>query len=225
MGTHASASVAIVDDHPLFRCGLTTILNSTPGLTVAAEAASSEGTIKIVQTIRPDLLIIDLDIPGGGLNVLNYVTSVAPDIKCVILTICDNPHTAVAALNAGAKGYILKGIGAAELRDALFMILKNHSYVSPAFARAMLLSTQTPHHQQDAAAGHFTGREKEVLRHLEHGRSNKEIARALHLTERTIKFYMSNIIQKLGVRNRVEVAMWYQNARNLNGPNRVRAVR
>lgn len=144
------------------------------------------------------------------MQALKRVRNASPDTKCVLLTVCDTPGSAIKALNEGARGYILKGVGVDELCGALKTVVEDGTFVSPAFATTLLRAAQVRSALSDGVDVALTQREIQVLRALEVGDTNKEIATKLSISEKTVKFYMTNIMQKFGVKNRVAAVMAFQ---------------
>ncbi|MBV7409621.1 response regulator transcription factor [Maritimibacter sp. DP1N21-5] len=203
-------SVAVVDDHPLFRQGVVSILESKSIFASILEGANADDAARLARLHLPDLMLLDLDMPGGGMQALKRVRDVSPDTKCVLLTVCDTPGSAIKALNEGARGYILKGVGVEELCGALTTVLDEGTFVSPAFATTLLRAAQVRNALSTGGDVALTQREVQVLRALEAGDTNKEIASRLSISEKTVKFYMTNIMQKFGVKNRVAAVMAFQ---------------
>jgi len=127
-------SIAVVDDHPIFRQGLAAVLRNEPRFRLVAEGGSATEALQIAQLHRPDIMILDLNIPGSGIEALKQIVVEFPSVHCIILTVCDSADTAIAALNAGAQGYVLKDISAADLKSAIWTVFSNESFVSPEFA-------------------------------------------------------------------------------------------
>jgi DNA-binding NarL/FixJ family response regulator len=206
------ASIAIIDDHPIYRQGLAAVFRAEARFKVVAEGASSTEAVDITRSHRPKILILDLGIPGNGLETLKQLCVQFPETYCVILTACDDPQTGIAALNAGAHGYILKGVSASELKAAIWTVYKNESsFISPEFA-ARLLSAVQQNQPAQIDIG-LTHRELQILAEVETGATNKMVAEKLHLSEKTVKHYMSSIMQKCGVTNRVSAVIAYQKMR------------
>lgn len=210
-------SVAIIDDHPIFCKGVASILVEDAGFGKVLQGTSAEDAIRITTESAPDIVILDLDMPGGGLEALARILEISPDVHCVVLTASDNPHNAVRALETGARAYILKGIGSNELINALRVILGGGTYVSPSFATTLLDAVQK-RRAQPAPAINLSVRECQVMRQLEAGLSNRQIAEVLSISESTVKFYMYNIMQKLGVKNRVAAVMAFQKLHGSGAP-------
>jgi len=209
-----STKLVIIDDHVLFREGLATIVGSEDDLDVIGQGGSAEEAINLSKKLRPDIILIDLDMPGGGLNAARSISSEVPDTKIVILTASEEDENLINALKIGAKAYILKGVAARELLRILRMVIDGENYVPPALAASMLLemnmSKTHPKKEVDNPINSLTNREKEILEGLAQGLSNKEIGQKLFLSEKTVKHYITIILQKLQVRNRVEAALLAQ---------------
>src|ERR1700720_3215550 len=120
-------SLALVDDHPIYRHGLAAVFRAEHVFKVVAEGTSSTEALEIARIHRPRIILLDLGIPGGGIETVKQMCVEFPETHCVILTACDDPRTGIAALNAGAHGYILKGVSASELKAALWAVYKNES--------------------------------------------------------------------------------------------------
>lgn len=211
------ASIAIIDDHPIFRQGLAAVFRADPRFKVVAEGASSTEALDVAKVHRPKLMILDLGIPGDGIETLKQLCIEFPDTYCVILTACDDPQTGIAALNAGAHGYILKGVSASELRAAIWTVYKNESsFVSPEFAARLLVAVQRK--EPAFIDTDLSHRELQILAEVENGATNRMVAEKLRLSEKTVKHYMSNIMQKCGVTNRVSAVVAYQKMRQTGQP-------
>jgi DNA-binding NarL/FixJ family response regulator len=206
--------VVIVDDHALFREGLASILEAEDDLVVVGQGGSADEAIRLTKEHNPDLILVDLDMPGGGLEAAKVISSDYPQTKIVILTASEEDDHLIAALKTGARAYILKGVAARELLRILRIVVDGESYVPPALAASLLLEMNMaktrPHKVSENPIDTLTGREREILEGLAEGLSNKEIGLKLFLSEKTIKHYITNILQKLQVRNRVEAALMAQ---------------
>lgn len=208
----SSLRVVLVDDHPLFREGVAYILGSEPDITVVGQGAGAADAVVLARELQPDLMLLDLDMPGGGLNAIAAVLSASPSTRIAILTATTAEDPMLTALRAGARGYILKGVAARELISIVRSLALGEGYVSPVLAAAFLAEITRGSLGPSAMANHSTAddlteREHQVLELVATGASNKEIAQRLNLTEKTVKYYMTNILQKLKVRNRVEAAL------------------
>lgn len=201
--------IVVADDHPLFRGGVVLTLQENGGFEVVAEAGTAAEAVTAIENHMPDIVLLDISMPGSGLAAATEISHRFPAVAIVILTASEADDDLLAALKAGARGYALKGISADELTDILLSVAEGASYVSPTLAGRVLAAMQDRKNRLACAhdAEDLTEREADILRHVALGRSNKEIARELDLQEKTIKHYMTNILQKLQVRNRVEAAL------------------
>jgi two-component system nitrate/nitrite response regulator NarL len=206
-------SVLVVDDHPLFREGVTQTLRGEPDIDVVGEAATADQAARLAAELLPDILLLDIDIPGGGLRAALTVAALSPVTKIVMLTVSEQEEHLVAALRAGARADILKGVAARELVRILRGVWAGEVYVTPSLAASLLLEMTNnggDRRPSDDPLGKLTDREREILEQVAAGSSNKEIGLKLHLSEKTVKHHMTNILQKLQVRNRVEAALLAQ---------------
>lgn len=201
--------VAIVDDHPLFREGVAHILRTQPDIEVVAEGDSAADAVRIAADRMPDLMLLDVSMPGGGVSAVQQISRAYPVIKVVMLTVSEEEDDVTAALRAGARAYVLKGVAARELVRILKSVASGEVYVTPSLA-ASLLFEMTSHAAGATSPNRLddlTEREQQILERVAAGDSNKEIGAQLHLSEKTVKHHMTNILQKLQVRNRVEAAL------------------
>ena len=200
--------VAIIDDHPLFREGVAHTLQSQPGLEVVAEGASAADAIRIAGECLPDVMLLDVSMPGGGLHAARTIAASYPVVKVVMLTVSEHEDDVTAALRAGARAYVLKGVAARELVGILRSVAAGEVYVTPSLAASLLFELTGGGAAPPASPlDELTERERQILEQVAAGDSNKEIAAQLHLSEKTVKHHMTNILQKLQVRNRVEAAL------------------
>jgi DNA-binding NarL/FixJ family response regulator len=201
--------IAIIDDHPLFREGVAQTLARQPDIEVVAEGGSAEDAIAIAGTRLPDVMLLDVSMPGGGVNAARQIAAAYPVVKIVMLTVSQDEEDITAALRAGARAYVLKGVAARELVDILRHVARGDVYVTPSLAAGLLYEmTNAPASRaQSSPLDELTDRERQILERVAVGDSNKEIGERLNLTEKTVKHHVSNILQKLQVRNRVEAAL------------------
>lgn len=205
--------VVIADDHTLFREGLAGIIAGAEDFVVVGQAGSMQEAVQLARDLLPDLILLDIDMPGGGLEAARLVAEDCPVTRIVILTSSEEDDHLIRALKIGARAYILKGVAARELLRILRAVSAGESYVPPMLAASLLLEMREASSQQKQAASpldELTPREREILEGLAAGLSNKEIGEKLFLSEKTVKHYMTNILQKLQVRNRVEAALLAQ---------------
>jgi DNA-binding NarL/FixJ family response regulator len=204
-------SVAVVDDHPIFRQGIVTVLRSDPRLRLVAEGESAADALAIAGLHRPDIITLDLNISGGGVAALKAIVGSLPSIRCIVLTVCDSADVALNALNSGAQGYVLKGVSGTELKSAIWTVYNNESFVSPEFATKLLQAAQRMNSSSSSSDYQLSFRENQILREVAVGLTNREVAEKLRISEKTVKHYMSSIMQKYGVSNRLAAVMAYQN--------------
>lgn len=213
-GSTARLRLVVVDDHAVLREGLAAILNAEEDIEVVGQGGSAEDAVRLARSQRPDLALLDIDMPGGGLEALRRIAAEFPETRIVILTASQDDDHLMSAMKDGARAYVLKGVGARDLLRIVRAVAAGESYVPPALAAGLLMGMQGG----TAAAGksttdplaELTAREREILDHLAKGLSNKEIGEKLFLSEKTVKHHITNILQKLQVRNRVEAALLAQ---------------
>ena len=210
--THA-IRIAIVDDHPLFREGVARSLGEIGGFEVVGEGASAEDAERLVAAMRPDIVLLDISMPGGGLAAAANIMAGHPDQKIVMLTVSEANADVAQALNAGARGYVLKGVGSKALAEILSNVAAGESYVSPTLSARLLSDLLQPANRKAEPLQQLTGRETDILRLVAEGLSNKEVAARLSLQEKTVKHHMTRVLAKLNVRNRTEAALLMREAR------------
>ena len=200
-------SVLVVDDHPLFRQGVVHSLGCVPDLTVVGEATSGEEALKLARELLPDVVLLDISMPGwNGLVTAERISTACPASAIVMLTVSEDKDKLLAAFKAGARAYVLKGVSPQELASVIRSSARGDVYVSPSLAVEMLVSL-TRGHAPDSLQ-ELTSREREILRLIGKGLTNREIGAQIFLSEKTIKHHVTNILQKLQVRSRVEAALF-----------------
>jgi two-component system, NarL family, nitrate/nitrite response regulator NarL len=203
--------VVVVDDHPMFRGGVVLTLTSSGEFDVVGEGATAKDAIQLAKEHEPDLMLIDISMPGSGLEAAALISQLCPAIQIIMLTASESEENVTASLEAGAKGYLLKGTSGPELVRIAHAVCCGDSYVTPTLAAKLLSQMRQKQQKQskqiDDGISDLTSREEEVLDHVSRGLTNKEIARELALSEKTVKHYMTIIMQKLQVRNRVEAVI------------------
>ncbi|WP_104667431.1 response regulator [Ensifer adhaerens] len=211
----ARIRVAVVDDHPLFREGVTRSLSEIDGFEIVAEGSSKDDAIEIAQSLGPDVMLMDISMPGGGLEAIPAILELAPGQRIIMLTVSEDGDDVTTALDRGATGYVLKGVGATALAEVIRTVASGERYVAPTLS-AKLLSPKVPAPPgKSGLIASLTPREKEVLQLVAAGMSNKHVAIELDLQEKTVKHHMTQIMTKLGVANRTEAAMVLRDAREL----------
>ncbi len=208
--SNSNIRILVIDDHPLFRAGVIHVLQSASGIEVIGEANGLEDAFAIMKRTVPDVVLLDIGIKGGGLSAATAISQNFPSTKLVMLTVSENEDDVSGAMQAGAKGYLVKGISSTDLVRVLFSIHRGELYVMPELAARLLRRPQIAKVNSvgpRSDLSDLTYREEQIVRQLARGLTNKEIARQLNVSEKTIKHHMTNIMQKLHVRNRVEVAL------------------
>jgi DNA-binding NarL/FixJ family response regulator len=204
--------IAVVDDHPLFREGVTRSLGEWPEFEIVAEGGSRDDAIAIAENSRPDVILLDISMPGNGLDTIARVLETLPAVRIIMLTVSEANEHIAQALKLGAKGYVLKGIGSQALADVVRTVASGENYVSPSLSAQLLTSLSVRREEKPDPFAELTPREQEVLNLVASGLSNKRIAIALNLHEKTIKHHMTRIFSKLKVTNRTEAALALRDA-------------
>jgi DNA-binding NarL/FixJ family response regulator len=195
----------VADDHPLLREGVVNSLRASGTFDVVGEAADGPGAFALAREHVPDLALLDVTMPGGGLNAARDIAATCPATKIVVLTVSEDEDDLLAAMKAGASGYVLKGVSSRELIAILRRVMNGEVYVTPTLAGHLLREMSRP--RPPDPINDLTDRERAVLERVAIGLSNFEIGQQLGLSEKTIKHYMTNILGKLHVRSRVEAAI------------------
>jgi DNA-binding NarL/FixJ family response regulator len=202
-------SIAVIDDHPLMRDGVVATLTNCSDFDVVATGGCADDAVHIAQVHQPQMMLVDLSMPGGGLDAANRICTSQPAIKVIILTVSEREDDVIAAMSTGVAGYVLKGISGADLVATLKAVSIGETYITPNLAARLLSKNRSPSSKSVSRepAVQLTAREEQILVELKLGATNKEIARKLALSEKTVKHYMTSVLQKLRARNRVEAAM------------------
>ena len=203
--------VLLVDDHVLFRSGVKTLLERSDGFEVVDETGDGLEGIKRARSLKPDVVLLDLNMPGvGGLEAVKAIVEEAPEVRVLMLTVSEDAADLMDALRSGASGYLLKNIEMEELVSAIRRAAAGDSVVSPQMTAKLIQGVRDQPRISDKAIerDRFSPRERDILACLARGESNKEIARALDLAESTVKIHVQNILKKLGVTSRVQVALY-----------------
>lgn len=200
--------IVIADDHPLYREGVARSLNESGAFEVVGEAGSGREAVEMVGRLKPDLALLDISMPDGGIAALRQIAALPRPPRVAMLTVSEEDDDIMQALKAGASGYVLKGVGSRELVRILSDLADGQTYVAPSLAMKVLSAMNGPRGTRDKAPiDTLTKREEDILRLVAEGKSNKEAGEALDLQEKTVKHYMTIILQKLHVRNRTEAAL------------------
>jgi two-component system, NarL family, nitrate/nitrite response regulator NarL len=199
--------IVVIDDHTLFRRGLIALLGRERGFEVVAEAADGFEGIKAAGATQPDVILLDLNMPGiSGVEAISAIRKESPASQIVMLTVSEDAEDLLTALRGGANGYLLKNIDSEFLVEAIRRAAEGDSVISPEMTRKLVEQVRT--NGKPAPQGPLSTREREILVHIARGMSNKEIARALDVAESTVKIHVQHILRKLNLASRVQAALW-----------------
>jgi len=206
-------TVLLVDDHPLVRAGLATLIGTTDDLVIVGEAAGGEQAVTMAGDLEPDVVLMDLSMPGmDGVEATRLILDAHPEIHVVVLTSFADEERVSDALAAGAVGYLLKDCDPLEVLSAIRSASLGHAPLDPRVARALLPSA-TPRVKDTLSA-----RELQVLRLVAKGLANKQIGRSLGISERTVKVHVGHVFRRIGVADRTSAAMWARDNLSADGP-------
>jgi DNA-binding NarL/FixJ family response regulator len=203
----AKIRLAVADDHPVVREGLVAMLETQSDFTIVGQAASGSEALALVDTLRPDVLLLDLEMPGlDGVGVLRGLEEAGARTRVIIFTVFDTDERIIAAVEAGAAGYLLKGAPREEVFAAVRAVAAGRSLLTPVAASAVLRRVRGEAAGTRAAPS-LTPRERAVLERMARGLGNKQIAATLGISERTVKFHVSSLFTKLGAANRTDAVI------------------
>jgi len=197
-----SIRIGIVDDHPMLREGVANTLKKRADLQVVEQGANADEARDIAQRVRPDVMLMDVNMPGDVFASVRFISTELPDVKVLMLTVSESENDAFLALEAGARGYVLKGVSGPELVQAIRSVAKGETYITPEFANKLVNNIKK--HEAETQKFDLTQREEEVIVEVSKGLTNKEVAEKLLISEKTVKHHMGCVMQKLNARNRVE---------------------
>lgn len=203
-----SIRILIADDHEVVRIGLSALLDRQPGFRVVGQASSGQEAIRLARALRPDVAVLDIRMPdGSGTDACRVITTESPGTPVVMLTSYADEEALFEAISAGASGYVLKRIGSDELVSAIRTVAAGQSMLDPAVTAAVLERLRHAAHAEESGAfQELTEQERRVLAHVAQGESNREIAEAMQLAEKTVRNYVSNILAKLSLASRAQAA-------------------
>ena len=201
--------VLVIDDHPLLRKGVCQLLELTEGFTVAGEAASGREGIELAKQLDPDLILLDLNMKGvNGLETLRTLRDMGEDARIILLTVSNAPADLIAAIRAGADGYILKDNDPDDILRLIANAMQGQTAISPELASLLAAALREESVSEQRSQADLTERESAILKCLAAGMSNKLIARELDIMESTVKVHVRNLLKKLKFRSRVEATVW-----------------
>ncbi|MHC1741018.1 MAG: response regulator [Anaerolineaceae bacterium] len=202
--------LVLVDDHEVVRLGLKTLLDRHPQFEVVGEAGTAREAIELANRIKPDVVVMDIRLPGvSGIDACEEITKANPSVKVIMLTSYSEDEMLFSAIRAGASGYVLKQIGGEDLVKAIESVGRGEALLDPAVTQRVIQEVRRAVKEEEASAfSNLSQQEKHVLIAVSEGRTNREIAKALFLGEGTVRNYVSSILSKLGVSNRAEAAAY-----------------
>jgi two-component system nitrate/nitrite response regulator NarL len=211
--TNNITTLIAIDDHPLFRKGVADLIGMEECLTIIGEAASGEEGLALAEELHPDLILLDLNMKGmDGIETLKHIKDSEPDARVIMLTVSDNEEDVVAALRAGADGYLLKDMEPEDTLEYLRQAARGKLVISERLTELLAHALRSEGtHPSDANQAGLTEREEQILSLIAQGLSNKMIARKLDITEGTVKVHVKHLLKKLNLRSRVEAAVWAVN--------------
>ncbi len=203
-------SILIVDDHEVVRLGLSTLLDRHPGFTVVGEAATAKDAVQKTLLLGPDVVVMDIRLPGGsGIDACRRIVEQAPQVKVIMLTSYAEDEMLFDAISAGACGYVLKQIGSDELIQAVQAVGRGEALLDPTLTQRVFARVrEAARKEQEESFADLTDQEMRVLAHVAEGKTNREIAEAMFLGEGTVRNYVSSVLRKLDLTNRAEAAAY-----------------
>ena len=209
MTPNKNVRVVVVDDHALIREGVRALIGSIDGMDLVGEAANGDEALAVVRETRPDVVLMDLHMPGtDGITATREISTAFPATSVLVVSMLDDDASVFAAMQAGARGFVLKGADPDELRRSIAGVANGEAIFGPGIAERVLdLLTRPTSAEADAVFPELTAREREVLDHVARGETNPVIACALYLSPRTVANHVSNILTKLHATDRTDVAL------------------
>jgi two-component system response regulator NreC len=204
-----SIRILIADDHGLLRAGLRALLNAEPDLDVVGEAMDGEQALKLTRSLQPDIVLMDISMPGcGGIEAAQLLTKEHANVRVLMLTVHEDTELLQEAIRSGAAGYIVKRAVESELVNAIRAVSRGDLYIHPVMTRALFSNTLPVSAEKPETIEELTPREVEILRLLAQGHINREIAQLLSLSIRTVESHRANILGKLNLHSRVELVRY-----------------
>ena len=204
----SAVSIVLIDDHPLMIEAISSLLKRTEGFDIVGTGATADELVGLCRLIHPQVAVVDLNMPGDVYGAIADASKISPSTKVVAFTAASGVDSAILALDAGASGYVLKGGSPSELIQAILSVRSGETYITQSFASKVIAGLRDASLRRKAAeAVVLSIREQQIVRLLMSGKTNKEIAIAIKISERTVKHYMTLLMQKLQVRNRLEVVI------------------
>lgn len=210
--TQTTASVLLVDDHPLFRKGLSQLIELEPGLSVVGEASNGQDAIDMAKELRPNLIVLDLNMQGmDGLETTKILRAEGVESRIVILTVSDCGTDVITAITNGSDGYLLKDMEPEQIIEQINHAVNGNMAISDRLTEILAGALRQPSKKEENPLDSLTSRELEILKYIAQGKANKLIARELNISEGTVKVHVKHILKKLNFRSRIEAAIWVAN--------------
>jgi DNA-binding NarL/FixJ family response regulator len=215
----STITIAIIDDHPLMIEAIDSLLRRTNGFEVIGSGTTAYDVVDLCKRMQPQVAVVDLSLPGDVYSAIENAIRISPATKIVAFTAATGVDSAIRALDAGASGYVLKGSNTAELIQAIWSVQTGETYITQSFASRVIAGLRDASLRHKAAQAVILSiRERQIVRLLMNGKTNKEIAIAISISEKTVKHYMTALMQKLQVRNRLEVVIAAQKFNESRSP-------
>ncbi|RZJ83912.1 MAG: response regulator transcription factor [Massilia sp.] len=203
-----SASVAFVDDHPVLLEGIVHLFKTKTSFDVVASGFSAMDAVKIAEAARPEILFMDLSMPGNVFEAIAEIAQKHSSVKVIVFTAFSSVDSALRALDAGAMGFVLKGSTLADLHEAITVVMRGELYITQQYASQVMSGLRNRARRDELVkAIKLSVREQQIIQHLMHARTNREIAERLLISEKTVKHYMTTLMSKMKARNRVELVI------------------
>lgn len=201
--------VFLVDDHEIVRRGIAGIIDADPGLEVVGESGAVRGTLGRVTATSPEVVVLDVNLPdGSGVDLCRLIRSDHPEIRCLMLTAFDDDAASIAAVLAGASGYVLKTIHGADLVDSIHRAARGENLIPAEIAERVHRNVESRAIDERSPAAELTLRERQALKLIAEGLTNRQIGERLGLAEKTVKNYVSGLLAKLGMQRRTQAAVY-----------------
>lgn len=214
MNTMETKTILIIDDHPLFRKGVIQLIQADPTFEFAGEAPSGKEGIRLAQAKHPDMILLDLNMKDmNGVEVLKVIKDSDLDSRVIMLTVSDHAEDLMAALQAGADGYLLKDMEPEDLMQQLGEAARGKITISESLTQLLVTSLRDKNRPTSMSEAGLTEQESRILEHLIEGKSNKLIAKEMAIAEGTVKVHVKHLLKKLNLRSRVEAAVWADRCR------------
>ncbi|EPE95000.1 response regulator [Rhizobium grahamii] len=201
-------SVAFVDDHPILLEGLVSLYSNKEDLAIVGKGENAVDALKLVEELDPDVIVVDLSMPGDAIAAIEIMLQRYKRTRIIVFTASSSIETAIQVLGLGVSGYVLKGSTATDLHEAIRTVYSGNTFITPGFATKVIMSMKTEALRRKTQVHmRLSAREEQIVGYLMRGNTNREIASGLDISEKTVKHYMTVLMQKLDARNRLEVVL------------------